>query len=55
MPARLRTNREFGDIAAFDLFVLAEYEGNQLSFSGTLDVASTFGVFPRPFGSIQSS
>ena len=30
LPARLRTGREFGDTAATDLFVLADYEGNQL-------------------------
>ena len=42
--ARLRTDREFGDTAAIDLFVLADYEGNQLSFINILDFASTFGV-----------
>ena len=42
--ARLRTDREFGDRAAIDLFVLADYAGNQLSFMKTLDPASTFGV-----------
>ena len=42
--ARLRTDREFGDTAAIDLFVLADYEGNQLSFTDILDLASTFGV-----------
>ena len=35
---------EFGDTAAIDLFVLADYEGNQLSFINILDLASTFGV-----------
>ena len=44
LPARLRTDREFGDTAAIDLFVLADYEGNQLSFVNILDFASTFGV-----------
>ena len=44
LPARLRTDREFGDTAAIDLFVLADYEGNQLSFVNILDLASTFGV-----------
>ena len=42
--ARLRTDREFGDTAAIDLFVLADYEGNQLSFINILDLASTFDV-----------
>ena len=28
--ARLRTDRQFGDTASIDLFVLAEYAGNQL-------------------------
>ena len=42
--ARLRTDKEFGDTAAIDLFVLADYEGNQLSFINTLDLASTLGV-----------
>ena len=36
--------REFGDTAAIDLFVLADYDGNQLSFINILDFASTFGV-----------
>ena len=44
LPARLRTYREFGDTAGIDLFVLADYEGNQLSFIDILDLASTFGV-----------
>ena len=44
LPARLRTDREFGDTVAIDLFVLAENEGNQLSFISILDLASTFGV-----------
>ena len=44
LPARLRTDREFGDTAAIDLFVLADYEGNQLRFINILDLASTFGV-----------
>ena len=44
LPARLRTDREFGDTATIDLFVLAEYEGNQLSFINILDFPSTFGV-----------
>ena len=44
MPARLRTDRDFGDTAAIDLFVLADYEGKQLSFFNILDLASTFGV-----------
>ena len=44
LPARLRTDREFGDTAAIDLFVLADYEGNQLSFINILDSASTYGV-----------
>ena len=44
LPARLRTDREFGDTAAIDLFVLADYAGNQLSFIKVLDLASTFGV-----------
>ena len=35
---------EFGDTAAIDLFVLADYEGNQLSFINILDLASTYGV-----------
>ena len=30
LPARLRTDREFGDTVAIDLFVLADHEGNQL-------------------------
>ena len=42
LPARLRTDREFGDTAATDLFVLADCEGNQLSFIYILDLASTF-------------
>ena len=32
------------DTAAIDLFVLADYEGNQLCFIDILDLASTFGV-----------
>ena len=44
LPARLRTDREFGDTPAIDLFVLADYEGNQLSFMNILDLASTLGV-----------
>ena len=40
--ARLRTDREFGDTAAIDLFVLADYA--ELSFINILDLASTFGV-----------
>ena len=44
LSARLRTDREFGDTAAIDLFVLADYEGNQLSFVNILDLASTFVV-----------
>ena len=44
MQARLRTDREFGDTPAIDLFVLADYEGNQLSFMNILDLASTFVV-----------
>ena len=44
LPARLRTDREIGDTAATDLFVLADYEVNQLSFMNILDLASTFGV-----------
>ena len=44
LPVRLRTDREFGDTAAIDLFVLADYQGNQLSFINILDLASTFGV-----------
>ena len=43
-PRRLRTDREFGDTAAIDLCVLADYEGNQLSFINLLDLASTFGI-----------
>ena len=37
LPARLRTDREFGDTAAIDLFVL-------VSFIDILDLASTSGV-----------
>ena len=44
MPARLRTDREFGDKAVIDLFVLADCEGKQTSFVDILDFASTFGV-----------
>ena len=44
LPARLRTDREFGDTAAIDLVVLADYAGNQLIFENILDIASTFGV-----------
>ena len=44
LPARLRTDRDFGDTAAIDLFVPADYEGNQLNFIHILDFASTFGV-----------
>ena len=44
LPARLRTDREFGGTAAIDSFVLADYEGNQLSFINILDLESTFGV-----------
>ena len=44
LPVRLRTDREFGDTPAIDLFVLADYEGNKLSFMNILDLASTFGV-----------
>ena len=44
LPPRLRTDREFGDTAAIDLFVLQDYKGNQLSFVNILDLASTFGV-----------
>ena len=44
LPARLRTDREFGDTAAIDLFVLADYAGNQLSFINVLDSASIFCV-----------
>ena len=43
-PLRLRTDREFGDTAAIDLFVLVDYAGNQLSFTNILDLASTYGV-----------
>ena len=41
---QLPADREFGDTAAIDLFLLADYEGNQLSFINILDLASTFGV-----------
>ena len=44
LPARLRMDREFGDTAAIDLFVLADYDGNELSLINILDLASTFGV-----------
>ena len=44
LPARFRKDRKFGDTAAIDLFVLADYEGNQLSFINIPDLASTFGV-----------
>ena len=44
LPARLRADREFGDTAPIDLFVLADHEGNQLSFTDILDLASTFLV-----------
>ena len=44
LSARLRTDRVSGDTAAIDLFVLADYEGNQLSFTDIPDLASTFGV-----------
>ena len=44
LPARLRADREVGDTAAMDLFVLADYAGNQLSFINFLDLASTCGV-----------
>ena len=30
LPARHRTDREFGDTAAIDLFVLADYTGNRV-------------------------
>ena len=43
-PLAGETDREFGDTAVIDLFVLADYEGNQLSFINILDLASTFGV-----------
>ena len=36
----LRTDREFGETAAFDLFALADFAGNQLRFTS----ASTLGV-----------
>ena len=45
LPARLRTDREFlVTQQPLTCFVLAEYEGNQLSFINILDLASTFGV-----------
>ena len=44
MPARLRTDREFGDSAAIDLLVLPDFADNQLSFINILDLARTFGV-----------
>ena len=44
LPARLRTDREFGDMAPIDLFVLAECEGNRPSFINILDLPSTLGV-----------
>ena len=44
LPARLGTDREFGDTAAVDLFVFADYAGNQLSFLNILDLASTYGI-----------
>ena len=39
---------EFGDTAAIDSCVLADCEGNQLSFINILDLASTFGVAMIP-------
>ena len=45
----------FGDTAAIDLFVLADYEGNQLSFINVLDLASTFGVVAMIPASIRRS
>ena len=44
LPARLRTDREFGDSAAIDLLVLPDFADNQLSFINILDLARTFGV-----------
>ena len=46
LPARLRTDREFGDTAAIDLFVLADYEGNQLSFVNILDSQALSVLLP---------
>ena len=36
--------REFGDTAAIDLFVLVDYDGDQLGILNILDLASTLGV-----------
>ena len=44
LPAKLRTDREFGDTAAIDPLVVADFEGNHLSCINILDLASTFGV-----------
>ena len=45
LPARLRTDREFGDTTAIDVFVLADYDGNQLRFIKTFSpLRALFGV-----------
>ena len=42
LPARLRSDKEFGDTSAIDLFVLADHAGNQLSFINIVfDFANT--------------
>ena len=44
MPGRIRTDRDFGDTVAIDLFVLADYLGNQLTCANIVDLAATFGI-----------
>ena len=44
MPARPRTDREFGDTAAIDLLVPPDFADNQLSFTNILDLASTYHI-----------
>ena len=45
LPARLRTDKAFGGTAAIDLFVLADYDGNLLSFIKTFStLRALFGV-----------
>ena len=52
-PARLRTDGEFGDTAAIDLFVLVDCAGNQLSFINILDLVEYFRC--RCHGSQQTA
>ena len=44
VPGRIRMDRDFGDTVAIDLFVLADYLGNQLTFANIVDLATTFGI-----------